>query len=419
MLAKTIKFVGTLLLFTAVENWIYADSLNLPAGAQPPYLRLYAFENILKEKRILEKRYDFSLYSKSGFGKTPYLRYSEDEIIFGSIEDRVEERLFDRNKEITKGEMEDFLTSLINAGVRDLPESSSDDNEKKDEVWSEIFELFISETDIVQRNYWNRPEGAVRTRVNEIIFEFISRNELDQPKEPKDASISMEHDINSSLNLVLDEPLWNPDWFHGKRIERIEVDDEVEGIEQITLNVPNDSEHVTLKGLYKGSLWPIPEYKNKVIEYIYLPTRITITEGDHVTPVKLSMLDLLNNADIYHGRRVRLSGVFIDGFENQNFSDGKGHSLWLGGVSPFSDRETTRESGWATVDGIFKKGPSGHFGMWPGELIRVTRFKPHATFKSALIFFAFVVLLLSAIGILTVTRRRADYKKLENFKGHS
>jgi hypothetical protein len=118
-------------------------------------------------------------------------------------------------------------------------------------------------------------------------------------------------------------------------------------------------------------------------------------EGDPRPARAVSIGTLLRNPRRYDGKRVRVSGYDRVGFEESNFGPSPDapfdKSLWLGGLSSFADQKrigaeiaTARSStggrqpaDWGfTIDGVFRAGPAGHMGVWPGELILQTRVVP-------------------------------------------
>jgi hypothetical protein len=108
--------------------------------------------------------------------------------------------------------------------------------------------------------------------------------------------------------------------------------------------------------------------------------RVTLrtTEGDFERPQSVTVAQILASPDSYQDKRVHLTGFHHSGFEDDRFSDVKGEdrscSLWLGRASSFATiSEPSWEDGPMTVEGIFVKGPAGHLGGWPGELIRLTK----------------------------------------------
>ena len=104
------------------------------------------------------------------------------------------------------------------------------------------------------------------------------------------------------------------------------------------------------------------------------------TDGDLVRPVRVIIGDLLKARSRYHGCRVETVGWYEDGFERSILVDrgvdGHTNSISLGGVSCFAEAGTAESmiSGRRLrVTGVFIAGPSGHCGLWPGEVTRLTR----------------------------------------------
>jgi hypothetical protein len=112
----------------------------------------------------------------------------------------------------------------------------------------------------------------------------------------------------------------------------------------------------------------------------------TITEGDHQPPRVVELADVLAHPDEYHGKRVSVVGFFHEEFEGSCLAIDEAaarrpdyqHSVWRSGSSTFADKSaiSDRNDSWLRVDGIFLRGPAGHMGLWPGEMIRLTRIKP-------------------------------------------
>ena len=50
-------------------------------------------------------------------------------------------------------------------------------------------------------------------------------------------------------------------------------------------------------------------------------------------------------------------------------------SIWVSGVSSFANPDDIvwHHDEFISVDGTFYAGPSGHLGLWPGELKRITK----------------------------------------------
>lgn len=113
---------------------------------------------------------------------------------------------------------------------------------------------------------------------------------------------------------------------------------------------------------------------------------ITVTEGDLQPAQAVTIPQLLMNLDRYHGKRVSITGYFRGRFESMGLYAAKPgtpsfnprHGIWRGDISPFAPKGNIQDKndGWLRVEGIFLKGPTGHFGMWPGEIVRLTQIKP-------------------------------------------
>jgi hypothetical protein len=117
------------------------------------------------------------------------------------------------------------------------------------------------------------------------------------------------------------------------------------------------------------------------------PTKATtVTEGDHQPVRVVNLAEVLAHLDKYHGKRVSVTGFYHGEFEGSSLavdeptsrSRNFEHSVWRGGVSTFADRSAIndRNDSWIRVEGVFLRGPGGHMGLWPGELVRITRIEP-------------------------------------------
>lgn len=112
----------------------------------------------------------------------------------------------------------------------------------------------------------------------------------------------------------------------------------------------------------------------------------TVTEGDLQPVREVKLADILAHPDQYHGKRVSVVGYYHGQFEGSDFAvnqdASKEHAykrnVWLDRVSAFADKSAIkyRNDAWLRVDGIFLRGPGGHMGLWPGELVRITRLEP-------------------------------------------
>ena len=105
-------------------------------------------------------------------------------------------------------------------------------------------------------------------------------------------------------------------------------------------------------------------------------------ESDFAPPRDVTIEELLRFPSKYDGKRVRVTGYYYSESEESNFSEHKGddieQSLSLDGSSTFAKDADLHwvDEGHATVEGTFFNGPGGHWGEWPGEIQRLTRFIP-------------------------------------------
>lgn len=112
----------------------------------------------------------------------------------------------------------------------------------------------------------------------------------------------------------------------------------------------------------------------------------TTSEGDSQPARDVKLAELLANPGKFHGKRVSVVGFYHGEFEGSSFavsaealrtSEFK-NSIWRGDVSTFARGSAVHDKNdsWIRVDGVFLKGPAGHLGMWPGEIVRLTRIEP-------------------------------------------
>lgn len=97
----------------------------------------------------------------------------------------------------------------------------------------------------------------------------------------------------------------------------------------------------------------------------------------------VSMIEVIANPDIWDGKRVRLIGFMHLEFESNGLYLGKSdfeiglskNGLWIDTESSRVPLETLSKCAgdYALVEGVFRSGPSGHFGMWSGEMTQIIR----------------------------------------------
>ncbi len=118
------------------------------------------------------------------------------------------------------------------------------------------------------------------------------------------------------------------------------------------------------------------------------PGAVSASEGDTVAPRPVTLAELIAHPELYDGKRVSVAGYFHWEFEGSNFCVTPGDvarfssatqsyaaCLWMGEPSSFADPAALigHNDDWERVDGLFVKGPGGHMGLWPGEIVRLTR----------------------------------------------
>ncbi|MEK7331749.1 MAG: hypothetical protein AAB017_00090, partial [Nitrospirota bacterium] len=112
----------------------------------------------------------------------------------------------------------------------------------------------------------------------------------------------------------------------------------------------------------------------------------TTTEGDRQPARQVQLAEVLANPDKFHGKRISVIGFYHGEFEGNSLSvDEKAsrtndfkRSIWRSEPSTFADKVAIKDknNSWLRVEGIFLRGPTGHMGLWPGEIVRLTRVEP-------------------------------------------
>lgn len=353
--------------------------------------------------------------------------YEERETILGSINPTVTETTFNKTIDITKQEADTFISKLDQAGFLNLPESKQITSKESDLFWYEKLTLRTGDREI-ERSYKSPPREGIRADVNEIVFSFIDDMRLNKPNEPLRIEAFIKGETGLFLSLELSEPLWNPIYYHGKKIESMIVYEE-KGIRKTIINIvdknsqtiatwnatiPDSNEELTS---YEGQA----AYEGKTIEDILINTKITNTEGDSEPSRKVTLQEILDDPDKYHGKRICTKGFFDFQYESMDFHDRRGNNLWIGERSSFAKMKRIifpipsfeniigRHRGYATVEGVFLKGPAGHFGFWPGEIVRLTRFDAH--FKLDYIFWlGLLAIVLVGVFVIKIIRKRIQLK---------
>ncbi len=112
---------------------------------------------------------------------------------------------------------------------------------------------------------------------------------------------------------------------------------------------------------------------------------ITVSEGDLKPAQSVQLAELLANPGKHHGKRISIVGyhhlkfegnrVCIDKHASEAFDFSK--CIWSGGVSTLvnSGRFAKQNDTVQEIEGVFNRGPAGHFGRWPGSIERITKTK--------------------------------------------
>lgn len=132
-------------------------------------------------------------------------------------------------------------------------------------------------------------------------------------------------------------------------------------------------------------------HKMKIDQPTDPATATTITEGDLQPALAVKLADVLADPGNYQGKRISVVGFYHGEFEGSSLSIDQAtsqkreykHSVWRSGASTFADHSliNDKNDSWMRVEGIFLRGPTGHLGLWPGEIIRLTRIEPMSEAK--------------------------------------
>jgi hypothetical protein len=105
--------------------------------------------------------------------------------------------------------------------------------------------------------------------------------------------------------------------------------------------------------------------------------RCTTSPVDQKPVCDVSMIELIANPDAWDGKRVRLIGYLHLQFEYDALWLGKNdfeigltrNGLWVDtlGSKISSEGFSKCTGGYALLEGVFRPGPSGHFGLWSGS----------------------------------------------------
>jgi hypothetical protein len=244
---------------------------------------------------------------------SPLLHYQFQETPTGSLSQTVKSIEFNRDMELTDSEVESVFKRLVSAGIFKLPRSSEHRGEGN--LWDLSGSLSGREFELSHRLL---PRSGIRKQIDDVIKSIIHEFGLDQINGPAYATLVRKAGTST--------------------IGPSDVQDR-----------PN-------------------------------PPAVSESEGDLIPPRETALQELISHADKFDGKRVSVLGFYHSEFEGnelrfQEKSDER-ENVWCEVISSFASKDVAfKQDSWARVDGTFLKGPSGHFGMWPGEITRVTRFE--------------------------------------------
>lgn len=112
---------------------------------------------------------------------------------------------------------------------------------------------------------------------------------------------------------------------------------------------------------------------------------IIVSEGDLEPSQSVQLAEVLSNPEEYHGKRISIVGYRHLEFEGNRIcldkraseESDKSKCIWSGHASTLvnSGRFAAQDDTVQEIEGVFKRGPAGHFGAWPGSIERITRTK--------------------------------------------
>jgi hypothetical protein len=246
------------------------------------------------------------------FSPSNRVGYELRETPYGSVSAKVKSVELQREIDITPEEGRTFSERLIAAGLFSLPKS---EEHRIENIWS-IFGSLRGHT--FELSYRQPPKSGVRKRVEDTAQAIAHELRLDRVEGPSFGRIIREGDT-------------------------------------VRLEASGDD----------------PRTKTPAV---------TETEGDRIAPRLTTLRKLIANQTEYDGKRVSVVGFYHSEFEGSELRSNEksdvAENVWCETISSFALKGTAfQQDCWARIDGTFLKGPAGHFGMWPGEITRVTRFE--------------------------------------------
>lgn len=327
------------------------------------------------------------------------IRYSEENEIKGSNEDQVVEYDFDSELRVSSDDVKSLLNRLIDQGVFEATDEESAGGLVSGQ-WVGSIDFHKSEESFPYH---------LSAEMLETVLSFISSSRLNVPKEPREVSLCI--GVTDVIDLKTDSPVWSPGHYNQKTIESIErLGAESGDFEKVKIEFSGDEgEGVSpIIGKLKFPGLDLERFIGKEIWWVSTNNERHVSEGDHRAPIEATVAEVLGRPKFYDGKRVRMKGFSYDQFENQTFyDDSSKKSLWMGEVSNFAIQGTRNRTGYTTVEGVFFKGASGHFGLLSGEIRRITRMRTiPMSLGYIVIYFILVVGTIGGVGYRVYRSRR-------------
>lgn len=317
--------------------------------------------------------------------------YSERDQIRGSTAPRVLQEAFTNREELDPGIQSEFFRRLEEADLAGIPPTRpwNPDKPRIGVLEGERTTYRVSgrvSGDFTVASYIDDLPAEVEP-IKALVDELITRLHLDVPPRPDEIAI-MVGPSRGQLHVRTEEPVWNPWFYHGKTIAGI--DRQPDGVIEIRLLEHPD---VVLRGESTLPDARLAGFEDGRIRSLGTRRTRLASEGDLQPAREVTLREVLDDPDSFHGKRIAVSGHYRGEFESSRLATTREaseereyeNSVWVTGPSTFAEQEDVAVwSGFqlsdepphpVVVEGVFIKGPGGHFNLWPGEIRRLTVFR--------------------------------------------
>jgi|GEM_PF-6648636 len=273
-------------------------------------LRFGSIEQIMTKTDARQRYVEFEI-SRGNAARKHLLRYELLETPKGSKEATVKAIDFHGEMELAETQVDALFDRLIAAGIFQLPISA--EHRSEGSIWDLFGSLKGHE---FQLSYRQPPRTGVRRKVDDAVMAIIREFGLNDIAGPCYATIVRET-----------------------------------GTSRLQLPERRDAAN---------------------------PPALTESEGDLIPARPTTLGWLISHAADFDGKRVSVVGFYHREFEGSEVRSAEksdsSENLWCDTISAFAPNGTSFcQDCWVRLDGVFLRGPGGHFGLWPGELTRVTR----------------------------------------------